>query len=68
MQGFPNRVDWWGDNLGKMAKNCMKITKLTLWGQNSGGDMGGQVNFSGSEEYPTSPPTMGYPDHVLFKF
>ena len=21
-----------GDNLGKMAKNCMKITKLAFWG------------------------------------
>ena len=30
-------IDWWGDNLGKMAKSCMKITKLTLLGQNSGG-------------------------------
>ena len=26
-----------GDNLGKMAKNCMKITKSTFVGQNSGG-------------------------------
>ena len=50
-QGFPNGVDWWGDNLGKMAKNCMKITKSAFLGQNSGGgggDMGGEANFSGS--------------------
>ena len=38
--GFPK----WGrlvgrDNLGKMAKNCMKITKSAFLGQNSGGDM-----------------------------
>ena len=26
-----------GDNLGKMAKNCMKITRSAFWGQNSGG-------------------------------
>ena len=32
-QGLPNRVDWWGDNLGKMAKNCMKMTKSALLGQ-----------------------------------
>ena len=37
--------------MGKLAKNCMKITKLAFLGQNSGGDMeggGGQANFSGS--------------------
>ena len=31
IQGFPNGFDLcWGDNLGKMAKNCMKITKSTF--------------------------------------
>ena len=33
MQGFPNGVDWLGgggDSLGKMAKNCMKMTKLAF--------------------------------------
>ena len=35
-----------GGNLDKMAKNCMKMTKSTFWGQNSEGDMGGQANFS----------------------
>ena len=30
-----------GDNLGKMAKNCMKMTKSALLGQNSGGTWGG---------------------------
>ena len=44
MQGFPKGVvDWWwggggGSNLGKMAKNCMKITKLAFLGQNSGSE------------------------------
>ena len=41
-----------GDNLGKMAKNCMKITKSTFLGQNSGG----QANFSGSGGIPPVPP------------
>ena len=35
------RVDWWGDNLGKMAKNYMKIAKSVFLGQNSRGDMVG---------------------------
>ena len=48
--GFPKWGRLVGDNLGKMAKNCMKITKSAFLGQNSGagGDMGGQANFSGS--------------------
>ena len=41
-QGFPLGVDLRGDILGKMAKNCMKITKSTFWGQSNerhgGGD------------------------------
>ena len=46
--GFPN----WGrlvggGNLDKMAKNCMKMTKLAFLGQNSGGDMGGTSQFFG---------------------
>ena len=49
IQGFPNLVDLWGDSLGKMAKNCMKITKSTFLGQNSRGEhVGGQANFSDS--------------------
>ena len=35
-QGFPNEVDWCGDNLGKMAKNCMKMTKSAFLGQDRG--------------------------------
>ena len=54
-QDFPNRVDLWGDKLGKMAKNCMKITRLTFWGKTMGGDMGGQANFLGSwGDFPSS--------------
>ena len=51
-----------GDNLGKMVKNCMKITKSLFRGKQGGGVMGGQANFSGSGEIPPpqSPlPTMG---------
>ena len=44
-----------GGNLGKMAKNCMKMTKSEFLGQNS---KGGQVNFLGSEG---DPPTRGNP-------
>ena len=58
IQGFPNGVDWWGDNMGKMAKSCMKMTKSAFLGQNSGGGGGGQANFSGSGGggSPPSPP------------
>ena len=47
-QGFPSEVDLCGDNLSKMAKNCMKITKSTFLGQNSWGVWGVQANFSAS--------------------
>ena len=33
------------DNLGKMAKNSMKITKSTIWGQNSEGYGEDNPNF-----------------------
>ena len=55
VQGFSSGVDWWGDNLGKMTKNCMKIIKLAFLGQNSGGGMWGRANFSGSGWDPPSP-------------
>ena len=56
-----------GDNLGKMAKNCMKITKLAFLGLNSGGTWGGQANFSGSgEEPPSPPPTRGNHDIYIY--
>ena len=50
-----------GDNLGKMAKNCMKITKSTFVGQNSGGGTWEvQANFSVSGYKPIfwSPPVL----------
>ena len=41
-----------GDNLGKIAKNCIKMTKSAFLGQNSWGDMGeGQARVT-----PQSPP------------
>ena len=53
-----------GDSLGKMAKNCMKITKSAFLGQNSGGGGGrhggGQANFSsGGGGSPPSPSPLG---------
>ena len=52
------------DNFGKKAKNCMKIAKSAFWGQNSGGDGGGQVNVSGSGGISSSPspPNCGNPE------
>ena len=53
LQGFPNGVAFGGDSLGKIAKNCMKMTKSAFLGQNSGGEMGGgQANFSGRAPPP----------------
>ena len=55
--------NWWGDNLGKMPKNCMKITKSAFLGQSIEGarwlrwGMGGKPIFrvvGGSS--PQSPP------------
>ena len=61
--GFPK---WgrlmWGGNLGKMAKNCKKMTKSAFLGQNSGGIWRGQGNFSSSGGDPPVPaPTRGNP-------
>ena len=44
-----------GDILGKMAKNCMKITKPTFSWQNSRGDMGDKLIFRVVGEIPRSP-------------
>ena len=51
-----------GDSLGKMAKNCMKMTKSAFLGQNSGGDIGAQASFSvsGGGILPVTP-TRGNP-------
>ena len=46
-----------GDKLGKMAENCMKITKSTFWGQNSGG----KANFLGSGGSHPNPTTRRNP-------
>ena len=53
-QGFPNGVGLWGNNLVKMAKNCMNITKSRFLGQNSGGTWWAQANFLGNSEIPPS--------------
>ena len=40
IQSFPDRVAFWGgggNNLVKIAKKCMNITKSTFLGQSSGG-------------------------------
>ena len=64
--GFPKWGRLEGDNVGKMVKNCMKMTKSVFLGQNSGGawGRGGQANFSGSGggvDPPPVPPTRGNP-------
>ena len=50
-----------GDNLGKMVKNCMKMTKSAFLGQNSGGTRGDKPIFQvvGGDPPPKSPPTRG---------
>ena len=57
-----------GDNLDKMAKTFIKITKLAFLGQNSGGVGGGQVTFSGNGGDPPSPPlgeTLKSADNII---
>ena len=62
-----------GDNLGKMAKNCMKMTKSALLGQNTGGTWGGGGKptlrvVGGIPPVAPSPPPLGetlsYPRHT----
>ena len=71
-----------GNNLGKMVKSCMKITKSAFLGQNNvGGEMGrgggggsGKANFLGSSRgIPPVTPTRGNPAfllevHSLFRY
>ena len=45
MTGFPKWGRLVGDNLGKMAENCMEIRKSMFWGQNSVRDMGDKTVF-----------------------
>ena len=48
------------DNLDKMAKNCMKMTKSAFLGQNSGGGHGGdRPIFRVVGGIPRSPPPLG---------
>ena len=56
-QDFSLGVNLWGDALGKIAKNCMKITKSRFLGQNHGGHEGEQANFlnSGDKILPVPP-------------
>ena len=46
-------------NLGKMAKNCMKLTKSTFLGQNSGGHGGDKPIFRVVWGSPQSPLPLG---------
>ena len=57
---FPKLGQLVGDNLDKMAKTFMKVTKLAFLGQNSGG--GGHITFYGNGGDPPSPPTRGNPE------
>ena len=41
------RSTGWEDRVGKMAKNCMKMTKSAFWGQISGGTWGRTSQFLG---------------------
>ena len=45
MTGFPKWGRLVGDNLGKMAENCMEIRKSMFWGLNSVGNMGDKTMF-----------------------
>ena len=59
-QGFSNRVDWWGENLDKMGKNCMEITKSGFNVKKVRETWGRQANFSGSwGDHPSFLPTRG---------
>ena len=56
--GFPKWDRLVGDNLEKMAKNCMKMTKSAFLGQNSRGGHGGgdKPIFGVVGGNPPSPP------------
>ena len=53
IQGFSNGVDLWGDNLDKMAKNCLKMTKSAFLGVKT---VGGQANVWASGGIPPPSP------------
>ena len=56
ISGFPKWRRQWGDNLGKMTKSCLKITKSVFLGQNSGGTWGDKPIFWVVRGTPQSPP------------
>ena len=60
--GFPNRDQpvWGRERVSaKMVKNCMKIAKSTILGQNSMEGMGRQVDYSGSGKIHPFLPSLG---------
>ena len=59
-QGIPLEVNLWGNILGKMAKNRMKIAKSTFLGQNNGGHGGNKPIFwvGGGILLQSSPPQL----------
>ena len=62
--GFPMRGWLQGNNWGKMAKTCMKITKSTFFGQNSGSNRRDKSFFLSVHSFNC----YGYPkDFPLFK-
>ena len=56
-----------GGNLGKMAKNCMKMTKSSFWGQNSGGYGGNKLIFWVVGAIPPPPLGENLIYHVIFQ-
>ena len=42
-EGLPKGINWWGNNLDRMTKNCMKIRKLAFLCENSGGGCSGST-------------------------
>ena len=63
VSGFPIRSQHlWGDTFGKIAKNCMEITKSRFLRQNQGEHEGEQAKFlsSGDKIFPV-PPKQGKP-------
>ena len=70
MPGFPSAFHRCRETfyLGKMTKNCMKITKSTFLGQSSGELLGGGTSqfFSSWGDPPQSLSTRENPGHVSF--
>ena len=61
-QGFSNRVDWWGENMGKMGKTAWKLQNRGFYVKKVRGTWRRQANFSGSwGDPPSCLPTRGNP-------